>query len=85
MHLFQSSQDLTIISTNFGDLGNAHSEYLGPLAEQGVLGPILFLVCWCFLIYYKGIPLYYKLKNRDLKMVLLTAIAALTTYLTHGF
>ena len=80
---FQSSQDLTIISTNFGDLGNAHSEYLGPLAEQGVFGPLLFLIL-IFLIYYKGIPLYYKLKNRDLKMVLLTAIAALTTYLTHG-
>ncbi|MDG2343819.1 MAG: O-antigen ligase family protein, partial [Flavobacteriales bacterium] len=31
---FQDASDLTIISTNFGDGGNAHSEYLGPLAEQ---------------------------------------------------
>ena len=30
-------KDLTIISTNFGDGGNAHSEYLSPLAEQGFL------------------------------------------------
>ena len=35
---FQDSKDLTIISTNFGDGGNAHSEYLGPLAEQGLFG-----------------------------------------------
>jgi len=28
----------TIISTNFGNNGNAHSEYLGPLSEQGIIG-----------------------------------------------
>ena len=33
---FQDASDLTIISTNFGDGGNAHSEYLGPLSEQGI-------------------------------------------------
>jgi O-antigen ligase len=38
---FQASEDRTIISTNFGLQGNAHSEYLGPLAEQGVLGHAL--------------------------------------------
>ena len=36
-------QNLTIISTNFGDGGNAHSEYLGPLAEQGFLVFLLTL------------------------------------------
>ncbi|MCB0687761.1 MAG: O-antigen ligase family protein, partial [Saprospiraceae bacterium] len=35
---YQKSKDLTIISTNFGDVGNAHSEYLGPLAETGIPG-----------------------------------------------
>src|SRR5690606_19921208 len=29
---FQSSKDKTIISTNVGNNGNAHSEYIGPLA-----------------------------------------------------
>jgi putative inorganic carbon (hco3(-)) transporter len=29
---YQLSRQLTIISTNFGTMGNAHSEYLGPLA-----------------------------------------------------
>jgi putative inorganic carbon (hco3(-)) transporter len=35
---FQRPENLTIISTNFGDGGNAHSEYLGPLAETGFIG-----------------------------------------------
>ena len=46
---FQSSKDLTIISTNFGDGGNAHSEYLGPLAEQGIIGFIINLILICFI------------------------------------
>ena len=31
--------------TNDGDMGNAHSEYIGPLTEQGVPGALLAL---CF-------------------------------------
>ena len=31
---FQLSSGKTIISTNSGNMGNAHSEYLGPLSEQ---------------------------------------------------
>src|SRR5687767_8132862 len=41
--LFQLSAHKTIISTNAGDKGNAHSEYIGPLAESGVLGLLTFL------------------------------------------
>ena len=40
---YQRSKDRTIISTNQGDGGNAHSEYLGPLCEQGVLGAVWIL------------------------------------------
>src|SRR5690606_10591084 len=32
---FQKAEDLTIISTNVGDVGNAHSEFLGTLSENG--------------------------------------------------
>ncbi len=80
---YQHSSDLTIISTNFGDGGNAHSEYFGPLAEQGVAGMLLFLLL-VFMIYYRGIPLYYELANQDQRRVLLAAILGLTTYLIHG-
>ena len=39
----QRSEHRTIISTNNADRGNAHSEYLGPLAEQGILGMLIVL------------------------------------------
>ena len=42
---YQRSTDKTAISTDFGDLGNAHSEYIGPLAESGYLDrfPLLLI------------------------------------------
>ena len=40
---FQEAKNLTIISTNFGDMGNAHSEYLGALAEMGLIGLLTFI------------------------------------------
>ena len=43
---FQNPENLTIISTNFGNLGNAHSEYLSALSETGVPGLLFFFsVC----------------------------------------
>ena len=80
---YQQSRDLTIISTNFGDGGNAHSEYFGPLAEQGVLGLVTFLLI-IFFVYYRAIPLYYRLKNPDQKKILMAVLLGLTTYLIHG-
>lgn len=80
---YQHSSDLTIISTNFGDLGTAHSEYFGPLAEQGVMGMLTFLLI-VFMLYHTGIPLYYKLKHKRDRAILMSVILGLTTYLTHG-
>ena len=51
---YQDASDLTIISTNFGDGGNAHSEYLGPLSEQGVLGLILVIAIVFTFFFYSG-------------------------------
>ncbi len=41
MHCSKLRRIVRCISTNFGVQGNAHSEYLGPLSEQGVLGFLL--------------------------------------------
>jgi len=49
---FQLSSMHTEISTNFGDVGNAHSEYLGPFAEMGILGLCLMIVLLIGVIYY---------------------------------
>jgi O-antigen ligase len=81
---YQHSSLLTIISTNFGDGGNAHSEYFGPLAETGVLGLVTFLLL-IFMFYYTAIPLYYKLEEQSMKLLNLAAILGITTYLIHGF
>jgi putative inorganic carbon (hco3(-)) transporter len=80
---YQHSQQLTIISTNFGDLGNAHSEYFGPLAEMGVFGLLSLLVIIGIAI-YKFIVLYLKLVNRELKLMLMGVFLGWCTYLIHG-
>ena len=81
---FQRSKEKTIISTNQGDLGNAHSEFLGPLAESGILGLISFLLLM-LVVYYKGMKLYYQLEKGDLKNLVFFSLLSLTTYFSHGF
>lgn len=81
---FQLSYEMTSISTNFGDLGNAHSEYLGPLAESGLLG-ILSFVLVCILSISTGFRVYRQTKNKRLKIITLGLILGLFTYLIHGF
>jgi putative inorganic carbon (hco3(-)) transporter len=80
---FQHSSELTIISTNFGNLGNAHSEYLGPLSEQGVLG-MLFMVVLVGTVMYYGISLYLKMEPGEIRLFLVMALLGLTTYFIHG-
>ena len=81
---FQSPFEKTIISTNAGNRGNAHSEYLGALAESGVLGMLsVVLLVSMFMIY--GIKLYHALDVGHLKDYVLLAILGLITYFTHAF
>ena len=81
---FQKYNEKTIISTNQGDLGNAHSEFLGPLAESGILGMVSFLLL-ILTVYYKGMQLYYSLGKGELKNLVFFTLLALTTYFTHSF
>lgn len=81
---FQRSYEKTIISTNSGDMGNAHSEYLGPLSESGILGMfsvllIIGTVIWTALTTLKRIE-----KNKELSAILLGAFLGLITYFIHG-
>ena len=80
---FQMHNDKTIISTNSGDMGNAHSEYLGALSETGFVGLFLLLVL-IITILKKGISLYYNEKNELFKMYLLGTVIGLMTYFIHG-
>jgi O-antigen ligase len=80
---FQRPQNLTIISTNFGDQGNAHSEFLGPLAETGFPGMIIMIVL-VFIIFWRGVVTYHALPSGEMKTLLMGAILGLTTYFIHG-
>lgn len=80
----QQSADRTIISTNSGDGGTAHSEYLGPLAESGILGLISILAVFLSLM-TTGFRLYRTAKTENLKFIALVSTLALSTYLSHGF
>ena len=82
---FQEPENTTIISTTNGDMGNAHSEYLGPLAEMGLFGLISVLLIVAA-IFYKGITLYLKWPEDDrmIRTLLLAMIMSLVTYFVHG-
>jgi O-antigen ligase len=81
---FQRSKEKTIISTNAGDLGNAHSEYLGPMSEQGILGMVSLLVILIVGI-YTGLKVHKQARDKQVKMMALVAVLSLITYFIHGF
>jgi putative inorganic carbon (HCO3(-)) transporter len=81
---FQYSREKTIISTNFGDGGNAHSEYLGPLAESGILGPVYFLLIGIFSL-ITGFRVYHRALDPEIRWLALFTTLGLITYLLHAF
>ena len=80
---FQMSDEQTIISTNSGNMGNAHSEYIGPLAESGLFGMLTFLILVAT-VFTKGSMLYHRLPQGELKTVVLLTLLGLFTYVAHG-
>jgi len=81
---YQQSRNLTIISTASGNRGNAHSEYLGPLAEQGLIGMLLMFVLVGLIIFY-GITVYNRMPQNESRVLLLVSVLGLITYFAHGF
>lgn len=80
---FQRTKEKTIISTNFGDMGNAHSEYIGPMAESGIFG-MLSIVLIVITVIYTGLRVYKKIREPELKMLMLVTVLGLITYFSHG-
>lgn len=81
---FQRSYDRTIISTNFGTGGNAHSEYLGLLADAGFLAMAGYTLILIF-VFYRGLILSRKIGDQQHRILLMGAILGLVTYSVHGF
>jgi len=80
---FQHSNEKTIISTNMGDRGNAHSEYIGPLCESGVLG-LLSFVAIIICVLATAFRLYYTINDKELKKLVLVILLGFITYIVHG-
>lgn len=80
---FQQAQEKTIISTNLGNGGNAHSEYLGPLSEAGVLGVVTF-VAIVICVLSAGFRLYYTIAENEMKKLVLVLLLGFVTYIVHG-
>ncbi len=80
---FQKSSETTIISTNAGDSGNAHSEFIGPLSEEGVFG-MLAMVLIVITVIYRSSILYSTAKDPNIRLLTLGILLGLVTYFVHG-
>jgi putative inorganic carbon (hco3(-)) transporter len=80
---FQLSSKKTLISTDFGNKGNAHSEYIGPLAESGILGSLSFIMI-AVLSLITGLRVYKNIEDKLLKQLVLALLLGYITYLGHG-
>jgi putative inorganic carbon (HCO3(-)) transporter len=80
---FQHSREKTIISTNAGDKGNAHSEYLQPLADSGLIGSLSFILIVIAVI-YRSSRLYIRAKDKEIRILTLGLLLGLITYFVHG-
>ena len=81
---YQRSDQLSTISTNAGDLGNAHSEYIGPLSEQGLPGMLIVLVLFLY-TFSTGIKVYRTAADPKRARLALALTLCLATYYIHGF
>ena len=79
---YQFSHERSVISTNFGDSGNAHSEYLGVMVESGIPGAILFILIVIFSI-ITGNRVWIR-GSRKTRAISLALMSGLITYFFHS-
>ena len=80
---FQIASEKTVISTNYGEGGNAHSEYLGSLVDSGIPGLILYILLLFFSV-RKGIIIWKTHWDKQIRNIALALVAGLVTYVVHG-
>lgn len=80
---YQKYSERSGISTNFAEGGGSHSEYLGPLSEQGVLGPLIVIAL--IIVTTQTTATYMKRTKRHENKILARGILlGLVTYWVHG-
>ena len=80
---YQKSYQLSVISTNAGNRGNAHSEYIGPMTEQGLPG-VLLVAALFLTTFATGVRVYRTAKDRNIAHMALAFTLSLLTYYIHG-
>ena len=80
---YQKREQMTIISTNDGNMGNAHSEYIGALCEQGVPGAIFVLLLF-IVTFLTGDKIWRRAIDREKAHLALVLAVSLFTYYVHG-
>ena len=80
---FQHSSEMTVISTNSGNGGNAHSEYIGLIAEQGWPG-LMFMLVFLITLFITGFRVINNLEDGADRSVAICAILGLVSYFCHG-
>jgi O-antigen ligase len=81
---YQLPAERTIISTNFGDRGNAHSEYIGAAADSGVPGALIYIALLVTL-FIKGIRFTIFPTDKKSRWLMIALLSGLFTYFIHGF
>ena len=81
---FQKVSEMTYISTHHGDKGEAHSEYLKPLSESGLLGFLSQLSIVLASIFF-GMKIIYTSKNKQTRLFATGILLGLMTFFIHGF
>lgn len=81
---YQVLQQLTRISSFHGDRGDAHSEYLGALSEQGLLG--MLLLGGLFLMTLRtGMRVVYRTQDPKARGLATAVVLGLSSFYFHGF
>lgn len=80
---YQKAFTRSLISTNDGDGGNAHSEFLGAMSDSGIIG-LLGIVVMLYVTLRYGIRLYYKVDSETDRRTIMGIILALISYFMHG-
>ena len=80
---YQKSYQLSTTSTNAGNLGNAHSEYIGPMTEQGLPG-VLLVAALFLTTFATGVRVYRTAKDPAVSRMALAFTLSLLTYYVHG-
>lgn len=80
---YQMSYRITAESSNQGAKGNAHSEYLGLMAESGVPATLGFLLI-VFLTIARSFKLTHSILEGKERIMALSMLIGFITYITHG-